>query len=39
LSYLPQPTREGLVSETIRLVAGSIAGIVLLGIIVYLLTV
>jgi hypothetical protein len=38
LSYLPPPTREALVKETIRLVAGCIAGVVLLGVVVYFLT-
>jgi hypothetical protein len=39
LSFLPPPTREALIEETIRLVGGCVAGIVLLGIVVYLLTV
>jgi hypothetical protein len=38
LSYLPPPTREALVRETFRLVGGCVAGIVLLGIVVYFLT-
>jgi len=38
VSYLPPPTREALISETIRLVGLCVAGIVLLGIVVYFLT-
>jgi hypothetical protein len=39
MSYLPPPTREGLIKETVLLVGGSVVGIVLLGIVVYFLTV
>jgi hypothetical protein len=39
MSYLPPPTREDLLAETIRLVGGCIAGILLLAIAVYFLTV
>jgi hypothetical protein len=39
MSYLPPPTREGLVRETVLLVGGCIAGMILLGIVVYFLTV
>jgi hypothetical protein len=39
MSYLPPPTREALVKETIRLVSGCIAGITLLAVVVYFLTV
>jgi hypothetical protein len=39
LSYLPPPTREGLIKQTVLLVGGCIVGIVVLGIVVYLLTV
>ncbi len=39
VSYLPPPTREALISETIRLLGLCVAGIVLLGIVVYYLTV
>jgi len=39
VSYLPPSTREALLSETIRLVGLCLAGIVLLGIVVYFLTV
>ncbi|MBB2773203.1 UNVERIFIED_ORG: hypothetical protein GGE11_004137 [Mycolicibacterium obuense] len=39
MSFLPPPTREGLISETVRLLGGCVAGIVLLGIAVYFLTV
>lgn len=39
MSYLPPSTREALIKETIRLIGGCIAGIALLGIVVYLLTV
>jgi hypothetical protein len=39
LSYLPPPTREGLVRETVLLVCGCVIGIVVLGIVVYFLTV
>jgi hypothetical protein len=38
VSFLPPQTRAGLISETLRLLGGCVAGIVLLGIIVYLLT-
>jgi hypothetical protein len=37
--YLPPSTREALISETIRLVGLCVAGIVLLGTVVYFLTV
>lgn len=39
MSFLPPQTREGLISETVRLLGGCVAGIVLLAIVVYLLTV
>ena len=39
MSCLPPPTREGLFKETVRLVGGCVAGIVLLGIVVYFVTV
>jgi hypothetical protein len=39
VSYLPPPTRGALISETTRLVGLCVAGIVLLGVIVYFLTV
>jgi len=39
VTYLPPPTGEALISETIRLVGLCVAGIVLLGIVVYFLTV
>lgn len=39
LSYLPPPTGKELISETLRLVGGCIAAIVLLGVVVYFLTV
>jgi hypothetical protein len=38
LSYLPPPTRDGLIKETVLLIGGCIAGIVVLGSVVYLLT-
>jgi hypothetical protein len=39
VSYLPPPTRDKLIAETIRIVGGCVAGIMLLGIVVYVLTV
>jgi hypothetical protein len=39
MSYLPPPTREALVRETIRILGGCIVGIVVLGVVVYFLTV
>ena len=39
VTYLPTPTREALISETIRLVGLCVAGIALLGIVVYFLTI
>lgn len=39
MSFLPPPTREGLISETVRLLGGCVAGILLLGVVVYFLTV
>jgi hypothetical protein len=39
VTYLPPPTREALISETIRLVGLCAAGIALLGIVVYFLTI
>lgn len=38
VSYQPPSSREALISETIRLVGLCVAGIVLLGIVVYFLT-
>lgn len=39
MSYLPPPTREALIRETIQLVGGCVMGILLLAIVVYFLTV
>jgi hypothetical protein len=38
-SYLPPPTRDALISETLRLLGLCVAGIALLGVVVYFLTV
>jgi hypothetical protein len=38
VSHLPPPDRAGLVRETVRLVGGCIAAIVVLSIVVYFLT-
>jgi hypothetical protein len=39
MSYLPPRTRDELIKETVRLVVACVAGIVLLGIVVYFLTI
>lgn len=39
MSYLPPPTRAGLIRQTVWLVGGCIFGIVALGVVVYVLTV
>ena len=39
MSYLPPQSRRELLRETVFLVGGCLSGILLLGIIVYLLTV
>lgn len=39
MSYLPPPTCEELVKQTTRLISACVAGIVVLGIVVYFLTV
>jgi hypothetical protein len=39
MSYLPPPTREGLIKETVWIVGACVAGIVLLGVVVFALTV
>jgi hypothetical protein len=39
MSYLPPPTKRGLIRETVLLVGGCLAGILLLATVVYFLTV
>ncbi len=39
MSYLPPPTRDGLIKETVQLIVACLVGIALLGIVVYFLTV